>query len=273
MTTTGARVARVIAVVAGVGLGLVACNDSRPVLRPPPATTSTPAPAPPPLGFSDADNGRAVNVLVGQRVTVILHSSDFVFGAPTGPAIVPVDQPTVTPGGPDCIEGPGSGCGTVVASFVGLGLGDAELLADRVACVEPACGEADAHWRLQVHVVDEATANATTTVTVALGSEVRGTVLFSPICPVETDPPDPSCAPQPGPATIELARPDGIVVAQDQAGDDGEFSLSVPPGVYTVLTFGPDSAVGGGCVADPAEVALEPETSTTITVTCDTGIR
>ncbi len=261
--------AAIVAVAAGLGLGLAGCNNSRPVLRPPPSTTSTAAPAPPPLGFSDADDGRAVTVLVGQRVTVILHSSDFVFGAPTGPAIVPVDQPTVTPGGTDCIEGPGSGCGTVVASFVGLALGDAELFADRATCVEPACGEADAHWRLQVQVVDEATA----TTTVALGSEVRGTVLFSPTCPVETDPPDPSCAPQPGPATIELARPDGIVVAQDRAGDDGEFSLSAPPGVYTVLTFGPDSAVGGGCVPDPAEVTLETDTSTTITVTCDTGIR
>ena len=263
--------AAVVAVAAGLGLGLAACTDSRPVLRPPPSTTSTAAPALPPLGFSDADNGRAATVLVGQRITVILHSSDFVFGAPTDPAVVRGRrQPTVTPGGTRrASRRPGSGCGTVVASFVGLALGDAELFADRATCVEPACVAADAHWRLQVQVVDEATA----TTTVALGSEVRGTVLFSPVCPVETDPPDPACAPQPGPATVELARPDGIVVAQDRAGDDGEFSLSAPPGVYTVLTFGPDSAVGGGCVPDPPEVTVEPDTSTTITVTCDTGIR
>jgi hypothetical protein len=257
----------VVAVAMALGVGLAACADSRPVLRPPAATTST---APAPAGFSDADNGRTATVLVGQRVTVILHSSEFVFGAPTGPAIVPADPPTVTPGGPECVEGPGSGCGTVVASFVGLGPGDADLLADRAACVAPACAPADAHWQLRVHVVAEA---PVTTTTVAFGSEVRGTVLFSPVCPVETDPPAPACAPRPGPATVELARPDGIVVAQDRAGDDGQFSLSVPPGDYTVLAFGPDSAVGRGCQPDPTEVTLAPDTSTTVTVTCDTGTR
>jgi hypothetical protein len=257
--------------VAGLGLGLAACNDARPVLRPPATTASTPVAALPPLGFSDTDNGRAATVLVGQRVTVILHSSDFVFGAPTGPAIIPVDQPTITPGGADCVAGPGSGCGTVVASFVGLAPGDAELLADRGHCVDPVCAPADAHWRLAVHVAPEGA--ATTTTALAFGSEVRGTVLFSPVCPVETDPPDPACSPRPGPATVELARPDGIVVAQARAGDDGEFSLTVPPGDYTVLAFGPNSAVGGGCEPDPAEVTLEPDTSTTVTVNCDTGIR
>ena len=251
---------------------LGACSDSRPVLQPPATTTSTVTVAPvlEPLGFSDGDNGRSATVVVGQRVTVILHSSDFVFGPPSGAAVMAADEPTVTPGGAECVEEPGSGCGTVVAGFIGLAPGDAELEADRAACAEPACAPADAHWRLQLHVVEVAPA---TTTTLAPLAEVRGTVLFSPVCPVETDPPDPACAPRPGPATVELARADGIVVAQDRAGDDGQFSMTVPPGDYAVHAFGPDAAVGGGCQPDPPEITVTPETSTTVTVSCDTGIR
>jgi hypothetical protein len=273
-----------------MGLALAACSDSQPVTTASPTTTSTSASTSAgssPLGFSDADNGRTADVLAGQRVTVILHSADFEFGAPTDPAVLRADgPPTVTPGGTACVEGPGSGCGTVVATFVAVALGDAELQADRAACAEPACAPTDAHWRLLVHVVapgagSTATTTATTTTTTTAiaalevpgSSEVRGTVLFSPVCPVERDPPDPACAPRPGPATVQLSRTDGIGFAEEQAGDDGRFSLTVPPGVYSVHAFGAASGVGGGCQPDPAEVTLEPGTSTTVTVSCDTGIR
>jgi hypothetical protein len=253
-----------------VGLGLAACSGSEPSIRPPDSTTTT-APLPP-LGFSDADNGRSVDVAVGQRLTVILHSSGFVFGDPSDPAVVRGDgTPTVTPGGESCVEGPGSGCGTVVASFVALAPGSAELRADRSTCAEPDCAAADARWRLLVRVGDPSTAPVTTT-TLDLGSEVVGTVVYSPTCPVEMVPPDPACEPRPGPAIVELARPDGIVVAQARVGDSGAFVLSVPRGTYTVVVFTP-SSVGSGCAADPAEITTELDTSTAVTVNCDTGIR
>ena len=252
-----------------VGLGLAACSGSEPSIRPPDSTTTVPLP---PLGFSDADNGRSVHVAVGQRLTVILHSSQFLFGDPSDPAVVQADgAPTVTPGGESCVEGPGSGCGTVVANFVSLAPGNAELRADRSTCAEPDCAPADAHWRLVLRVGDPSTPPVTTT-TLDLGSEVVGTVVYSPTCPVEMVPPDPACEPRPGPAIIELARPDGIVVAQARVGESGAFVLSVSPGTYTVVVFAP-STLGGGCVADPAELTTELDTSTAVTVNCDTGIR
>ena len=284
-----------MAIVVTSALTLVACSDSQPVTTAPPTTsvtstttttTTTTSTGLAPVGFSDADNGRTADVIAGQRVTVILHSADFEFGASTDPEVLRADGlPTVTPGGAGCVEGPGSGCGTVVASFVAVAPGDADLQADRAACAEPACAPADAHWRLLVHVIDTVVPATTTTPTptptpttvaavqVPGPAEVRGTVLFSPVCPVERNPPDPACAPRPGPATVQLSRTDGIGFAEDQAGDDGRFSMAVPPGVYTVHAFGAASGIGGGCQPDPAEVTLEPDTSTTVTVSCDTGIR
>jgi len=239
---------------------------------PPPTSTPTSLPAPTPAGFSDADDGRTVTLTIGQRATVILHSADFVFRSPSDPAVArPDGPPTVTASPATCVEAPGSGCGTVVASFVGVAPGTAELGADRASCTEPACAPADAGWRLEVRVVDPST---TTTLPPA---EVRGTVRFSPVCPVERIPPDPACAPRPGPATVELARPDGIVVAQDRTGDDGAFILAAAPGTYDVRAFsgaaGAGAAIGRGCQADPARVELQPGTSTTVAVSCDTGIR
>ena len=260
----------VVVVTAGVAVGLAACTDADPGAAPPPTTSTLPA-ALAPLGFSDADNGQSATVSVGQRITVILHSSDFVFGPPSDPAVMRADgSPTITPGGASCVEAPTSGCGTVVASFVGVAPGDAALQAGRVTCTEPSCTPADAQWQLQLRVIDGA---AQPTTTVAPGSEVRGTVVFSPVCPVESDPPDPACEPRPGPATVEVARLDGIVIAQDRTGDDGVFSMVVPPGTYLVNGFGPPSGIGSGCESDPPEVTVDPDTSTTVTVTCDTGIR
>lgn len=102
-----------------------------------------------------------------------------------------------------------------------------------------------------------------------------GTVLFGPVCPVERFPPDPACAPRPGAAHIQLARADGTVAAQGDAGSDGRFALTVTPGRYTVnAASGPPApAVGRGCAATPAQVALAAGATATVAVSCDTGIR
>ncbi len=247
-----------------VVLALAGCRDPDPAAVPPPTTR----PAPGPLGFSDADDGRIVTAAVGQRVTVILHSSEFVFGEPSDPAVLRPDRPpTVTPSPPTCLETPTSGCGTIVASFVGLAPGAASVTAERAGCVAPECDPALARWHLTVRVVDS------TTTTMAPRGEVVGTVRFGPVCPVESDPPDPDCAPRPGWGTVELARADGIVVASDRTDDGGAFAIAVPPGDYRVLAFPAQSALGGGCQADPARVTVADGTSTTVDVTCDTGIR
>ncbi|MEA2685603.1 MAG: Carboxypeptidase regulatory-like domain [Actinomycetota bacterium] len=240
------------------------------------ATTATSVPSDT-VGFSDDDRGRSVTVGLGQRVTVILHSADFVFAAPADPSVLRDDgPPTVTPGAVSCVEEPGSGCGVVVASFLAAGPGDADLTAARTRCVEPRCLPADAQWTLHVHVEPPtASAGPTTTTIAALGSEseVRGTVRFSPVCPVERIPPDPACAPRPGAADVELVRADGTVAANATAGEDGDFAVPVPPGTYTVRASVPGRSIGGGCQTDPAEVTVAPASSATVAVTCDTGIR
>ncbi len=284
-------------IMVAAALTMAGCTDSTSdrglaVTAPAPTTTAVVLG---PLGFSDADDGRTVDVAVGQRVTIILHSSEFVFSEPSDPAVVRADgAPTVTPSPAACVEVPGSGCGTVVASFVGLAPGGATLAAERPGCGAPECGPDDARWELVVRVGGSTAAATTTTTTpvpvspatavpttaapvgttTALG-QVTGTVLFSPVCPVESVPPDPACAPRPGRATVELTRADGVVAALDRAGDDGAFVITVAPGAYRVHPSAAESgaAIGGGCQADPAEVIVEADTSAVVAVSCDTGIR
>jgi len=282
-------VAPIAALVAALALvGAVACGTPAPVATPAPtssmpsASTSTSTTiAFAGRGFSDADNGRTAEVAVGQVVTVILHSSDYVFAPPSDLSVLRDDgPPTVTPGGPACVEV--GGCGTVVASFVALAPGEAALSADRPGCVEPECPPGTAHWEIAFQVVGEnppvppsTVAEPTTTVATdpLLESEVRGTVLFSPVCPVESIPPDPACAPRPGPADIELVRPDGSVAAAAGAGDDGSFAIAVAPGRYAVGATVRGPGIGGGCQADPPEVTVDPGAPATVTISCDTGIR
>jgi hypothetical protein len=100
-------------------------------------------------------------------------------------------------------------------------------------------------------------------------------VTFSPTCPVEQIPPDPACAPRPGPAHIELVRADGSVAAQGDAGANGQFAITVAPGTYAVhaTTLPGSAAIGRGCTATPASVRVTPAAGADVTVSCDTGIR
>jgi hypothetical protein len=264
----------------GVAVAGTGCGQPAPVAPAPPVSSSTtaipttiPASA---VGFSDNDNGRSVDVALGQQVTVILHSADFAFAPPSDPSVLRDDgDPTVTPGGPSCTEVAGSGCGTIVASFVGLAPGNAELRADRTGCTEPDCPQSAAHWELLLHVVG-ADPRASTSIPAPppeRDGEVRGTVRFSPVCPVERAPPDPECAPRPGPAAIDLVGADGIVAASARAGDDGAFVVPVAPGRYALRANVSGSASGEGRQANPATVVVAPGAAATVAVSCDTGIR
>ncbi|MDQ1428538.1 MAG: hypothetical protein QOK39_2014 [Acidimicrobiaceae bacterium] len=125
--------------------------------------------------------------------------------------------------------------------------------------------------------VTSSVSRPTTTVstTAPPGSSVRGSVAFSPTCPVEKIPPDPACAPRPGPAHIELARADGSVAAQGDAGANGRFAITVAPGIYAVhaTTLPSTPPIGRGCTATPASVTVTPASGASVTVSCDTGIR
>lgn len=254
------------------------------------ATTLVPAAAEVQLG--DADTGRTIPATVGERIVVTLHSTYWQVAAPSAPKVVAQDgDPQVGGGGPGCPSIPGTGCGTIVAAFVAVAPGDAELLATRSSCGEALrCAPDQSTW--QVHVVvggpsppattapptvttlPRATTPPTTPVTTAPAatSGVTGTVLFSPVCPVERIPPDPQCAPRPGPASV-LLQPTGSGAARSgQAGADGRFSIAAPPGTYVVEATTP-SGPGRGCQSTPAQVTVTAGSFASVMVACDTGIR
>lgn len=118
------------------------------------------------------------------------------------------------------------------------------------------------------------TAVTTSTTTPAgADSAVKGTVLFSPVCPVERIPPDPQCAPRPGVADIQLVRPNGTVAAQGRAGSDGQFNVVVAPGTYAIRATAPAPGPGKGCQVEPAQVTVVARAVALAAVLCDTGIR
>lgn len=96
--------------------------------------------------------------------------------------------------------------------------------------------------------------------------------MAGPICPVESDPPDPSCAPRPvGGAPIVVTPADGSeVVAQGETDAEGRLTLTLPPGDYLVSA----GAVEGLTAApDPVVVSVLANLTTELPVAYDTGIR
>lgn len=94
-----------------------------------------------------------------------------------------------------------------------------------------------------------------------------------PVCPVETDPPDPECAPRPVQGALILVQPaDGrdIVVAQGETDADGRVLLDVPAGDYLVIGAAVEGLMG---VPQPIAVTVEADEATPVGLGYDTGIR
>src|SRR5699024_9518695 len=71
----------------------------------------------------------------------------------------------------------------------------------------------------------------------ASGFAIRGVVTAGPVCPVVTDPPDPSCEDRPVAGAELLIRDEsGAEVARVRSEEDGSFSASVPAaGRYSLI--------------------------------------
>jgi len=99
---------------------------------------------------------------------------------------------------------------------------------------------------------------------------VQGRVVLGPTCPVERIPPDPQCAPRPYETQI-MAIPsrNNKAIKTTQSLSDGSFALTLPLGDYTI------QAAGGNTLprCSPVSVSLKTATTTSITISCDTGIR
>ena len=97
--------------------------------------------------------------------------------------------------------------------------------------------------------------------------------LAGPVCPVETDPPDPDCAPRPVAGALVLVQPaDGrdTVVAQGMTDADGRVRLEVPPGDYVVLGAAVEGLMG---TPPPTPVSIGQNQESSIVLSYDTGIR
>ena len=96
--------------------------------------------------------------------------------------------------------------------------------------------------------------------------------LAGPTCPVETDPPDPSCAPRAvaGARILVIAAGREVVVAQGETDADGRLTLSVPAGNYVVRAEPVEGLMG---TPEPVPVLVEERGTTELLLPYDTGIR
>jgi hypothetical protein len=103
--------------------------------------------------LDDTSNGRTVDAHVGDTVTVTLHSTYWTIAAPTGSALATSADPKPSPGGTACPHIPGSGCGTVTASYRAGSAGTSTLSAHRDSCGEALrCTPGAGDWTVTVKV-------------------------------------------------------------------------------------------------------------------------
>lgn len=103
------------------------------------------------------------------------------------------------------------------------------------------------------------------------GTGIRGTVVAGPVCPVETVPPDPGCAPRPVAGAVVLIQDaDGSEVVRVEGGADGSFFVQLAPGDYLVVPQPVEGLLG---TAEAQAVTVVEGTAVPIELGYDTGIR
>jgi hypothetical protein len=95
---------------------------------------------------------------------------------------------------------------------------------------------------------------------------VRGRVTAGPTCPVERV--GHPCAPRPVRAVVEVLA-SARVVARARTRRDGTFALSIAGGSYTLAVRTPHPFPR----CTPRNITLAPGSTSTIDLTCDTGLR
>jgi len=104
---------------------------------------------------------------------------------------------------------------------------------------------------------------------------LEGVISIGPICPVETDPPDPGCLPT---AETYKAYPVSIwtsngrrKIAQINPALNGSYKTELIPGNYVVKLGTTNNGIGGSNL--PAEVTITSQNKTILNIDIDTGIR
>jgi major membrane immunogen (membrane-anchored lipoprotein) len=97
------------------------------------------------------------------------------------------------------------------------------------------------------------------------------TALAGPVCPVETDPPSPDCAPRPvDAAVIIVTDSEGTEVARGTTGTDGRVIIDVTPGQLTIVPQSVDGLLG---TAAAVTVTMTAGQRTQVAIEYDTGVR
>lgn len=93
----------------------------------------------------------------------------------------------------------------------------------------------------------------------------------SPTCPVETVPPNPSCAPRPVVGAIVIATDaNGREVARAVSKGDGFYSMTLAPGTYALV---PEATSQMMRAPQAESVTVTDSTGAVVNFAFDTGIR
>ncbi len=105
----------------------------------------------------------------------------------------------------------------------------------------------------------------------ALSARVEIRAVAGPVCPVETDPPSPGCAPREvESADVVLTDADGNEVARGSTGSGGVLVVDVAPGEIIIVPQPVEGLLG---TAPPVRVVAIGGQTVSAQIDYDTGIR
>ena len=99
---------------------------------------------------------------------------------------------------------------------------------------------------------------------------ISGLALAGPVCPVETNPPDPACAPRPVVGAMVLAVSESGDRVEVTTGPDGRFSFDVAAGRYQIVAQPVEGMMG---TPEPIAVDAASGSIDVGVLMYDTGIR
>jgi hypothetical protein len=100
---------------------------------------------------------------------------------------------------------------------------------------------------------------------------ITGVAMLGHICPVESSPPDPSCAPKAYQTRLALTDANERNVQEFNTDADGKFTVYVAPGTYGIRTAGVAEVLPYCSTAE--QVVVTAGGVVDVQVSCDTGIR
>lgn len=104
---------------------------------------------------------------------------------------------------------------------------------------------------------------------------MEGVISIGPLCPVETDPPDPGCLPtaetyKAYPVSIWTSNGNRKIIQIDPALD-GSYKIELEPGNYLVVLESRQNGIGSSNL--PSQVTIVSRDKTIFNINIDTGIR